>query len=267
MIQAAETPLVFGVLNVTPDSFSDGGRYLDPDRAIAHGLSLVRQGADVIDVGGESTRPGAEPVPADEELRRVLPVVAGLVAAGVRVSIDTRSARTAAAAVEAGASVVNDVDGGADPRMLQVVAGAPVDYVVMHSRGPAGDPGRYTDVVREVTEELARRVDAARRAGIEEGRLIVDPGLGFAKGAADNWTLLAHLADLAPAGRRIMVGASRKRFLGALVPPDAAPEARDLPTAVLSALLAERGVWAVRVHDVAATRTALATVGAWRGAA
>ena len=268
MTQAAPLPLVFGVLNVTPDSFSDGGRYLDPDRAVAHGLELVRQGADVVDVGGESTRPGAQPVPAAEQLRRVLPVVAGLASAGVRVSIDTRSAATAAAAVDAGATIVNDVAGGAaDPAMLATVAAALVDYVVMHSRGPAERPGGYADVVRDVARELADRVAEAVRAGIPQERLIVDPGIGFAKTGAENWAVLAHLRDVAPPGLRLLVGASRKRFLGELVAPDAPAEARDLPTAVLSALLAERGVWGVRVHDVAATRVALAAVQAWTGAA
>jgi dihydropteroate synthase len=268
MQQPPPSPLVVGVLNVTPDSFSDGGRYLDADAAIRHGLALVAQGADLIDVGGESTRPGATPVPPEEELRRVLPVVTGLVGAGVRISIDTRHAAVAQGAVIAGAALVNDVDGGAgDPGMLAVVAATDAEYVVMHSHGPAAASGRYGDVVEDVAAELRRRVAAARAAGIPDDRLIIDPGIGFAKNAEENWRLLGALERLRVDDLRLLVGASRKRFLAPLVPGGAPAEARDLPTAVLSALLAERGVWAVRVHDVASTRTALDVVRAIRGAA
>ena len=268
MQQPTPQPLVVGVVNVTPDSFSDGGHYLDADAAIAHGLALTAEGADIVDVGGESTRPGAVPVPPAEELRRVLPVVRGLVAAGVRVSIDTRRAVVAAAAAEAGASIVNDVDGGAgDPAMLAVVAGTGADFVVMHSRGPAAASGGYRDVVAEVAADLRDRVDAARATGIPDSRLIIDPGLGFAKNAQENWLLLARLDELRIGDLRMLVGASRKRFLGPLLPEGAPAAERDLPTAVLSALLADRDVWALRVHDVAATRVALAVVGNMRGAA
>ncbi|MCU1475200.1 dihydropteroate synthase [Amnibacterium sp.] len=254
-------PLLLGVLNTTPDSFSDGGRYLDAAAAIAHGRALVAQGADVVDVGGESTRPGADPVPVAEELRRTIPVVAGLVGDGIRVSIDTRSATVAAEAIAAGAGIVNDVSGGtADPRMLGTVAGSAAELVLMHSRGAAATPPRYTDVVAEVRAELERRVASARAAGIPDERLVLDPGIGFAKGAAENWALLASVDDLRIDGIRLLVGVSRKRFLAALAPHGAPAEARDLPTAVLSALLAERGVWGLRVHDVAATRVALEVV-------
>ena len=263
-------PVLFGVLNVTPDSFSDGGRHLDPDAAIAHGRALASAGADLVDVGGESTRPGAEPVAVEDELRRVLPVVAGLRAAGVPVSIDTRRGEVAAQAVAAGATVVNDVDGGSsDPAMLAVVAGGSADYVVMHSRGPAAADGGYDDVVADVIEDLRRRVDGAVRAGIPERRLIVDPGIGFAKTAAENWALLSRIDEVRAAfpDLRLLVGASRKRFLGALLPHGEAVEARDLPTAVLSALLADRGVWGLRVHEVAVTRVALDVTRRMRGAA
>ena len=261
-------PIVVGVLNVTPDSFSDGGRYLDVESAVGHGLALTREGADLVDVGGESTRPGAEPVDAGEELRRVLPVVVALVAAGVRVSIDTRHAAVAEAAVGAGASIVNDVDGGAgDPAMLPTVAASTADFVVMHSRGPAGAAGGYRDVVFEVATDLRDSIDAARAAGVPDERLIIDPGIGFAKTPEENWLLLSHLDDLRIDGLRMLVGASRKRFLGRLLPETEAATARDLPTAVLSALLADRGVWALRVHDVPATRVALAVARYMRSAA
>jgi dihydropteroate synthase len=256
-----DRPVLFGVLNTTPDSFSDGGRYLDADAAIAHGRLLVADGADLVDVGGESTRPGADPVPEAEEVRRAVPVVARLAADGIRVSIDTRSAVVAAEALAAGATVVNDVSGGtADPRMLATVAASAADLVLVHSRGPASTPPRYTDVVAEVRAELEARVAAARAAGIADRRLVVDPGIGFAKGAAENWALLTHLDALRIDGIRLLVGVSRKRFLAALAPDGAAADARDLPTAVLSALLAERGVWGLRVHDVAGTRAALDVV-------
>lgn len=268
MTASPDDPLVFGVLNVTPDSFSDGGRHLDPAAAVAHGLELAAAGADVVDVGGESTRPGAVAVPVEEEVRRVLPVVARLAAAGVRVSIDTRRALVAAAAVDAGATVVNDVDGGAvDPAMLPTVARADVDYVLMHSRGAAGAAGGYRDVVADVAADLVDRVAAARAADVRSDRIVVDPGIGFAKTAEENWQLLAHLDAVRVGDLRMLVGVSRKRFLGALLPPGAAPEERDPVTAVLSALLAERAVWAVRVHDVAGTRAALAVVRRMRMAA
>jgi dihydropteroate synthase len=255
MPQPQIDPIVLGVLNVTPDSFSDGGRFLAADAAIGHGQALVHAGADVVDVGGESTRPGAVPVDPSEELRRVLPVVRALVDDGIRVSIDTRRAAVAAAAVEAGATIVNDVDGGLDPGLLRVVAGTSVDLVLMHARGPAAQAGGYRDVVREVAADLRRRVDAAAAAGIDPAHLVIDPGIGFNKDADENWALLASLDTLRIDGLRMLVGVSRKRFLGRLV--EGEPEARDGITAVLSALLAERGVWGLRVHDPAGTRVAL----------
>lgn len=258
---ARSTPQLWGVLNVTPDSFSDGGRYLDPAAALAQGRALVAAGASVIDVGGESTRPGAEPVAPEVERARVLPVVAALAAEGIRVSIDTMNADTARAAVEAGAAIVNDVSGGlADAAMLATVAGLPCDYVVMHWRGPSAVWDQVSDYAwapRDVAAELRARLAAAHEAGIAPERLWVDPGLGFAKRAEHNWQLLAHLDDLRALGARVLVGASRKRFLGALLPEGTPVEERDLPTAVLSALVADR-VDALRVHDVAASARALA---------
>jgi len=259
--EPAARPAVWGVLNVTPDSFSDGGRYLDPAAALAQGRALVAAGASVIDVGGESTRPGAEPVAPEVERARVLPVVAALAAEGIRVSIDTMNADTAAAAVEAGAAIVNDVSGGlADPAMIATVAGLPCDYVFMHWRGPSAVWDQVSDYAwapRDVADELRARLAAAQGAGIAADRLWVDPGLGFAKRAEHNWQLLAHLDELRALGARVLVGASRKRFLGALLPDGAPVEERDLLTAVLSALVADR-VDALRVHDVAATARALA---------
>ena len=264
----AGTTLVLGVLNVTPDSFSDGGRWTDLDAALAHGRSLVAAGADVVDVGGESTRPGATRVEPDEELRRVLPVVRELAAEGVRVSIDTVHAGTAAAALEAGAEIVNDVSGGlADADMARVVAESGRTFVAMHWRGflDAG-PSRssYDDVVADVRDELARRVDALVDAGVAREALVLDPGLGFSKAGLQNWQLLAGLHELATLGLPLLVGASRKRFLGELLPDGADPVERDAATAVVSVLAAQAGAWGVRVHDVVGTRAALDVLGAWR---
>lgn len=257
-----------GVVNVTPDSFSDGGRYLDTGAAIAHGLALAADGADLVDVGGESTRPGAARVDPDEELGRVVPVVRALVAEGVRVSVDTMRASTAEAAVAAGATLVNDVSGGlADPDMARFVADAGVRFVVMHWRGHSDrmdSLAAYDDVVTDVRDELARRVDALLTAGVTAEQLIVDPGLGFAKLGAHNWEVLRRLDVLIALGYPVLVGASRKRFLGELLPPGHAVEDRDLPTAVVSALAARAGAWAVRVHDVRTTKLALAVEHAWR---
>ncbi|WP_375387612.1 dihydropteroate synthase [uncultured Amnibacterium sp.] len=259
------TPVVLGILNVTPDSFSDGGRYLDPEAAVAHGLALTRRGADVVDVGGESTRPGAVAVDPAEEARRVVPVIRALVAEGVRVSVDTRRAAVAEEALAAGATMVNDVDGGADPRMLEVAADADVDLVLMHSRGPAARDGGYGDVVADVADDLRRRADAALAAGVPAARLVLDPGIGFSKTAQQSWRLLAHLDALGGDGFRLLVGVSRKRFLADVAP--GGPEQRDGVTAVLSALLAERGVWGLRVHDVVGTRAALEALERMRGTA
>jgi dihydropteroate synthase len=256
--------LVMGVVNVTPDSFSDGGQWLDPDRAVEHGLALVADGADLVDVGGESTRPGADRVPPDEELRRVLPVVTRLVDAGVPVSIDTMRAATAGAALEAGAVLVNDVSGGlADPDLPLVARDAGVAYVVMHWRGhSAGMQQRaaYDDVVREVRDELARRVDDLLAKGMSQECLVLDPGLGFAKTAEHNWALLAHLDALTALGPPLLVGASRKRFLGALVSRSDQPapvHEREAATVAVTALAAAAGAWAVRVHTARDNRAAV----------
>ncbi|WP_295012595.1 dihydropteroate synthase [uncultured Microbacterium sp.] len=260
---------IWGIVNATPDSFSDGGRYLDADHAIAHARLLRAQGASVLDIGGESTRPGAERVGVAEEQRRVLPVIAALAAEGVPVSIDTLNAETAVAAVQAGARIVNDVSGGlADPDMLAAVASTGADIALGHWRGPSADMyarAEYTRVGRDVAAELRSRIAAAAAAGIAPSRLIVDPGIGFAKTATQNWDLLRELGDVVALGPRVLVGTSRKRFLAETLGGEADEARRDLATAVTSALAARAGAWAVRVHDVAATRDALAVVQAWDG--
>jgi dihydropteroate synthase len=273
-LAALDRTLVIGVVNVTPDSFSDGGSYLAAEAAVEHGVQLRDEGADVVDVGGESTRPGAGRVDADEELRRVLPVVRGLVSAGVTVSIDTMRAEVAEAALGAGAAMVNDVSGGlADDDMPRLMAGATTPYVAMHWRGHSADMASravYDDVVADVVRELRARVDALSTAGVDPQRLVLDPGLGFAKDAGHNWSLLAHLDALAGLGRPLLIGASRKGFLGSLLAgPDgeARPaDQRDVATAALSALVAAEDVWAVRVHAVAPTVDALRVAGALRSA-
>lgn len=250
---------ILGVLNVTPDSFSDGGRFEDAGAAIAHARRLRLQGADVVDVGGESTRPGATPVAVEAELGRILPVVQALSSGGIGVSIDTMHADTARAAVEAGASIVNDVSGGlADARMASVVAELGVTYVLTHWRGHDLARGTtYGDVVADVRDELAARVDAVVAAGVDPARIVLDPGLGFSKDADDNWRLVAGLDRIVDLGLPVLVGASRKRFLGALLPADAPMDARDHGTAALSVLAAQAGAWGVRVHDVVSTRRVL----------
>ena len=266
---------IWGIVNVTPDSFSDGGRYLDVDRAVAHGLRLRAEGAAVLDVGGESTRPGAERVGDDVEQQRVIPVIEQLTAAGVPVSIDTLSAATAAAAVRAGARIVNDVSGGlADPEMRAAVAESGADFAIGHWRGFSDDmyaKAEYHRTAREVAGELQERVSEAASAGIAPSRLIVDPGIGFAKTGAQNWEVLRGLDEIVALGPRVLVGTSRKRFLAERLGQDSGPDEevsearRDLATAVTSALAVRAGVWAVRVHDVAATRDALAIAHAWEG--
>lgn len=273
-LTALDRTLIMGVVNVTPDSFSDGGRWFDTGRAVAHGLDLLAQGADLIDVGGESTRPGAARVGEDEELRRVLPVVRGLAAEGAVVSVDTTRPVVARAAVEAGALIVNDVSGGlADAAMRAVVAQSGVVYVAMHWRGHAqqmDDLAVYGDVVADVRDELAQRMTELADAGVRPEQVVLDPGLGFAKPGSDNWPLLAHLDVLAGLGRPLLVGASRKRFLGHLLAgPDGAPappEARDAATAAVSALCAAAGVWCVRVHDVPGSADAVRVGAAWLAA-
>lgn len=262
-----------GIVNVTPDSFSDGGRYLDSDAAIAHGLRLAADGADIVDVGGESTRPGAERVEPAVERARVLPVISALSAAGVVVSIDTMNADTAAAAVAAGAAIVNDVSGGlADPGMLAAVAASGADVVLGHWRGPSADMyahAQYADVAAEVVGELGARRAAALAAGIRPERIILDPGIGFGKSGRQNWDALRALPRLAAPGARVLVGTSRKRFLAETLGEgpggDAGTARRDLATAVTTALAAADGVWGVRVHDVRASRDALRIAEAWQG--
>ncbi len=267
--------VVIGVLNVTPDSFSDGGRFIDLDDAVAHGCRLANEGADLVDVGGESTRPGAARVAAAEEERRVVPVVEALVANGVRVSIDTYRAVVAERALAAGASVVNDVSGGlADPDMAAVVRAAECPWILMHWRGHSRrmqDLAHYADVVDDVRRELAERVEAANQAGISADRIVIDPGLGFAKTAAHNWALLAHLDVLVGLGLPVLIGASRKSFLGrVLADPAGAPrpvDQREAATVALTAYAATQGAWGVRVHDVRANVDAARTIAAVREAA
>jgi len=266
---AAAAPVVVGVLNVTPDSFSDGGRYADHEAAVAHGIAMHGEGAALVDVGGESTRPGAGRVDAATESARILPVIRDLAAAGVPVSVDTTRASVAAAALEAGAVVVNDVSGGlADPDMVRVVAGAGCPWVLMHWRGHSRqmtDLAVYADVVEEVRAELGQRVDAALAGGVSPDRIIVDPGIGFAKNAGHNWRLSAHLDRVVALGYPVLYAASRKSHLGALLRgPDGTPRPvgeREAATVATTVLAAEAGVWGVRVHDVRANLDALAV---WR---
>ncbi len=259
-----------GILNVTPDSFSDGGRFATTTAAVVQGLTMSAAGADVVDVGGESTRPGAQRVDADEERRRVLPVIAELAVEGVAVSVDTTRAEVAAAAIEAGARMVNDVSGGsADAGMARVVAASGVRWVLMHRRGLSRDMysrARYEDVVAEVAAELADRVNAAVDAGVDPGQLILDPGLGFAKHVHHNWELVARLDRIVALGLPVLVGASRKTFLGSLLADgDGRPRPvgeRDAATLATTVLAAEAGAWGVRVHDVAPTVDVVRTVAA-----
>lgn len=263
-----------GVVNVTPDSFSDGGRWFDTTVAVKHGLDLVAEGADLVDVGGESTRPGATRVDEAEELRRVVPVVRGLASEGVAVSVDTMRASVAEQALAAGAALVNDVSGGlADPAMIPVVAATGAPFVVMHWRGflQGGNvQGAYEDVVAEVVDELRARVEAVLEGGIAPDRIVVDPGLGFSKQAEHDLSLLAHLDRLHALGHPLLVAASRKRFLGrVLAGPEGAPppaRERDAATAAVSALAAHAGAWAVRVHEVRATADAVRVARAVEGA-
>ncbi|MEN8654959.1 dihydropteroate synthase [Streptomyces sp. 21So2-11] len=266
---------VMGVVNVTPDSFSDGGRWFDTTAAVKRGLDLAAEGADLVDVGGESTRPGAPRVDADEELRRVIPVVRGLASEGIVVSVDTMRAAVAEQAVAAGAVLVNDVSGGlADPAMIPVVAAAGVPFVVMHWRGFSQDMNNravYADVVAEVVAELHARVAAVVEGGIAPERIVIDPGLGFAKQAEHDLALVAHLSELRALGRPLLIAASRKRFLGRVLagaeaaPPPPARE-RDAATAAVSAIAAHEGAWAVRVHEVRATADAVRVARAIEGA-
>ncbi|MCZ2817583.1 dihydropteroate synthase [Modestobacter sp. VKM Ac-2984] len=266
--------LVMGVLNVTPDSFSDGGCYADAGAAIAHGLQMHAAGADYVDVGGESTRPGADRVDAAEECRRVVPVVRELAAAGVRVSVDTTRAEVAVAALAAGAVLVNDVSGGlADEGMARLVAEAGVPWVLMHWRGHSREmyaAARYGDVVTEVGAELTARVEDVVAAGVDPAQLVLDPGLGFAKNAEHNWALLAGLDRLVALGLPVLVGASRKTFLGRLLAGPGGElrpvEGREAATVAISVLAAQAGAWGVRVHDPVQSLDAIATLAAVRAA-
>ncbi|SDJ92345.1 dihydropteroate synthase [Nonomuraea jiangxiensis] len=269
-----ERCLVMGVVNVTPDSFSDGGLWFDEAAAIRHGLDLVQEGADLVDVGGESTRPGATRVSLEEELARIVPVIRALDSEGVTVSVDTMRAEVARAAVEAGAKLVNDVSGGlADPDMPRVVAATGVPYVVMHWRGHSHDMysrAVYADVVTEVREELSKRVDLVLAEGVTEEQIVLDPGLGFAKNAEHNWTLLAGIPKLAELGFPLLIGASRKRFLGRLLAdPDGTPRPfsrSDDATLAVTALAAHAGAWCVRVHEVGPNADAVRVAAAWKRA-
>ena len=253
--------LVMGILNVTPDSFSDGGSYEDPAVAIDHARTMLAHGATIIDVGGESTRPGSARIGLAEELRRVIPVVTALAADGVSVSVDTMRAEVACAALDAGARIINDVSGGlADPDMLGVVAASSADFVLMHWRDHSArfqHTARYDDVVVDVTAELLAQRDRALAAGLPAERIILDPGLGFSKTWDHNWTILRHLTRFQALGHRLLVGASRKAFLGELL-GGREPAGRDGATAAVSFWAAQHGVWAVRTHDVAGQADAIA---------
>ena len=274
-LPAKDRCLVMGVVNVTPDSFSDGGLWYGADAAIAHGLDLAAQGADIVDVGGESTRPGAQRIDEATELRRIGPVVTELARAGLTVSIDTMRARVAEFALDAGAQLVNDVSGGlADPDMPRLVAAAGVWYVVVHWRGHSQDMyarAVYADVVTEVRDELAKRVDAVVHAGVDPGRIVLDPGLGFGKRPEHNWPLLARLAELGTLAEGtfpVLIGASRKGFLGKLLAAeDGTPRTladRDQATVAVTALAAAAGAWCVRVHQVPPNADAVKVAAAWR---
>jgi dihydropteroate synthase len=263
--------VVMGVINVTPDSFSDGGRYVSVDEALKHAHEMWARGADIIDVGGESTRPGAFRVDAETERSRVLPVISALASEGMTLSVDTTRAAVASAALDAGARVINDVSGGlADPDMARVAAESGVPWVLMHWRGHSKDMNAlatYDDVVGDVRAELSARVDAAVAAGVAESAIVLDPGLGFAKNAEHDWALLRGLDALLELGFPVLVGASRKRFLGRLLADSEGrprpPAGRENATAAISALAAAAGVWGVRVHEVGASLDAVTVAAAW----
>jgi dihydropteroate synthase len=268
-------PLLMGVVNVTPDSFSDGGRWATTETAVKHGRDLLDDGADVLDIGGESTRPGATRPLVEEELDRVVPVIRELASEGAAVSVDTMRAEVAAAALAAGASIVNDVSGGlADPRILDVVADTEATYVCMHWRAHSVHMNQHAvydgpgGVVGAVRAELLERVEALHAAGVPDGRIVLDPGLGFAKRAEHNWALLAGLAELQELGFRLLVGASRKSFLGTLLADRAGKprpvDDREDATTALTVLVAQQHVWGLRVHDVRASRDALRTLARWQ---
>lgn len=265
------TSLIMGVINVTPDSFSDGGQWFDEKSAINRGLTLLSEGADILDIGGESTRPGAIRIDQDEEIKRIIPVVRTLAAQGARVSVDTMRARVAEAAVNAGATIINDVSGGlADEEMFMVAASLGVDYVLMHWRGHSIDMqtrADYTYVVPEVIAELAEQISRATESGIDVGKIIIDPGLGFAKTSDHNWSILKNLNAFTDLGHRVLIGASRKRFLGELLAAN--DELREVTgredaTTAVSALAAFHDVWAIRVHEVKSSHDAVKVAERWR---
>lgn len=266
-ISSLERTLVMGVINVTPDSFSDGGLFLDSKVAIAHAQQMLVDGADIIDVGGESTRPGSERISAQEEIDRALPVITEMAKTDAILSIDTMRAEVAKAAMSAGAHMINDVSGGkADPEMLEYVAKISSPYILMHWRGPSNIMNtltNYDDVVRDVTMEISAQVEVAVSAGISRDRIAIDPGIGFAKTVEQNWPILKHLDVLDELGLPILMGASRKKFLGELLARNGEPrvmEEREAATTAISTLIALRNTWAVRVHDVKASRDAIAVV-------
>jgi dihydropteroate synthase len=259
--------LVMGVLNVTPDSFSDGGRFNDPTIATKHALQMIEDGADIIDIGGESTRPGSDRISVQEELDRVLPVISALSNSGAAISIDTMRSEVASAAISAGACMINDVSGGkSDSEMLKYVATLKTPYILMHWRGPSNIMNTltdYNDVVADVTNEISNQVDVAVAAGIARERIAIDPGIGFAKTVDQNWPILKHLDVLEGLGLPILMGASRKKFLGELLAKDGVArdsDERESATTAISTLMAARGLWAVRVHDVKSSSDAIAVV-------
>ena len=266
-ISSLERTLVMGVINITPDSFSDGGLFLDSKVAISHALQMILDGVDIIDIGGESTRPGSERISAQEEIDRVLPVISELAKTDAILSIDTMRAEVAKVAMSAGAHMVNDVSGGkADPEMLGYVAELDVPFILMHWRGPSNIMNtltNYDDVVRDVTMEISAQVEVAVSAGIARERIAIDPGIGFAKTVEQNWPILKHLDILDELGLPILMGASRKKFLGELLANNGEPREmaqRESATTAISTLMALRQTWAVRVHDVKATRDAVTVV-------
>jgi len=277
---AFNRPLVMGVLNATPDSFSDGGQFSAEDDALNHARLLIAAGSNIIDVGGESTRPGAERITIEEEQRRVISLIKKIaaepafIASGARISIDTMNSQTAKAAIDAGAKIINDVSGGlADPDMFSVAAETSAILVISHWRGFSDrmdSLNEYQDIARDVAAELSVQVEAAIAASVKREKIVIDPGLGFAKDMQQNWKLVARLDELEKLGLPILVGASRKRFIAGMLEPDEAGEVsnsrRDLATAVLTALLLQRKLWGIRVHNVIATTDAIDVVEALRNA-
>ena len=266
-LSSLDRTLVMGVINVTPDSFSDGGRFIDANVAIAHGRKMNEQGADIIDIGGESTRPGSERISEQEELDRVLPVIEALISDGIVVSIDTMRASVAKTAVTAGARMINDISGGkVDPQMLPYVATLDIPFILMHWRGPSNIMNSltdYDDVVLDVRNEIMAQVASAEAAGVHRSRIAIDPGIGFAKTVDQNWPILKHLDVLEAEGLPILMGASRKRFLGELLARNGQPremDDREAATTAISVLMAQRKTWCVRVHDARSSRDAVEVV-------